>query len=132
MNQWVKVYDLAEDRETVELVQRATLNTQDFGLVPEVALFGSDEWWKAVEDGRIPKQEVSGTIARVYMSGHGDWPEFEVDSNGEKTRWTRVGEQAMYEEGREVRIEYVIQKARKNWLGSPEQKQVLRIFVQQS
>ena len=129
MNGWIKVYDLANDRETVELVQQATTNTRDFGFVPEVALFGSDEWWRAVEDGRIPKQEVSGTIARTYISGHGDWPEFEVDSDGRTSCWTRVGEQAMYEEGREVRIEYVVQKARKNWLGSLERKQVLRIFI---
>ena len=27
---------------------------------------------------------VSGTISRVYSSGHGDWPEFEVDSGSEK------------------------------------------------
>jgi hypothetical protein len=129
MADWVKVYDLRQDRETIELVQRATLKTKDFGLVPEVALFGSEDWWKAIEDGRIPKHEVRGVISRVLMSGHGDWPEFELESDGEKTRWTRVGERAMYQEGREARIEYVLQKARKHWIGSQEQKNVLRIFI---
>lgn len=129
MDEWVKVYDLAEDQETVDLVQRATLNTNDFGLIPEVALFGSDDWWRAIDDGRIPLCEVSGTIVRVFASGHGDWPEFELESRGDRSRWTRLGEQSLYQEGRQVRVQYVMQKARKHWVGTQEQRQVLRIFI---
>jgi hypothetical protein len=130
MGEWVKVYDLMEDTETIQLVQRATLNTKEFGLEPDVALYGSDEWWRAVDDGRIATHSVSGTISRVYMSGHGDWPEFEVDSGGEKTRWTRVGDQSLYEPGRPVKVEYVLQKLRTRVLGELEQKEVLRIFIE--
>lgn len=130
MTDWIKAYDLADDLETVALIQRATTQTEDFGLVPEVALFGSLEWWNAVDDGRIPLQEVTGMITRLFTSGHRDWPEFELDSRGSKTRWTRVGDQSAYKEGKQVRIEFVLQKARKHWVGSQEQKQVLRIFVQ--
>jgi hypothetical protein len=130
MGEWVKVYDLMEDTETIQLVQRATLNTKEFGLEPDVALYGSDEWWRAVDDGRIATHSVSGTISRVYMSGHGDWPEFEVDSGGEKTRWTRVGDQSLYEPGRPVKVEYVLQKRRTRVLGELEQKEVLRIFIE--
>lgn len=132
MTEWVKVYDLKEDLETIQLVQRATLNTKEFGLEPDVALYGSDEWWRAVSDGRIATHSVSGTISRVYMSGHGDWPEFEVDSGGEKTRWTRVGDQSLYEPGSRVKVEYVLQKRRTRVLGELEQKEVLRIFVARS
>jgi hypothetical protein len=63
-SEWKKAYDLAEDAETVAAVQRATLNTKDFGLIPDVALFGSEQWWRAIEDGRIPKHIVQGIIAR--------------------------------------------------------------------
>ncbi|RMH25380.1 MAG: hypothetical protein D6692_11335 [Planctomycetota bacterium] len=129
MGEWVKVYDLAEDEETIRLVQQATLNTEDFGLVPEVALFGSDEWWQAIQEGRIPSHALHGVISRVFMSGHGDWPEFELEAAGEKSRWTRLGPDDLYRVGNEVRVEYVLQKAKKHWLGSREQKQVLRIFV---
>lgn len=129
MGEWVKVYDLAEDQETIHLIQKATLTTEDFGLVPEIALFGSDEWWWAIQDGRIPHHELEGVITRVFMSGHGDWPEFEIEASGEKSRWTRLGPDALYRVGNGVRLEYVFQKARKHWLGSREQKQVLRIFV---
>jgi hypothetical protein len=128
MTEWVKVYDLAEDYETIRLIQRATLNTKEFGLEPEVALYGSDEWWQAVKDGRIPTHSVSGVISSVYMTGHGDWPEFEIDSGNEKSRWTRVGDQSQYGPGRRVKVEYVVQKRRTNVLGELRQKEVLRIF----
>src|SRR6266511_3899049 len=49
---WVPIYDLADDAETIRLVQRATLTTKEFGLEPEIALYGSDEWWRAIGDGR--------------------------------------------------------------------------------
>jgi len=129
MGEWVKVYDLAEDQETIRLVQQATLDTEDFGFVPEVALFGSDDWWQAIQDGRIPSHEINGVISRVFMSGHGDWPEFELETSGEKSRWTRLGPEELYRVGNEVKLEYVLQKAKKHWLDSREQKQVLRIFV---
>jgi hypothetical protein len=126
---WVVVYDLATDQETISQVQRATLTTKDFGVVPEVALLGSDEWWAAIEDGRIPKHEVTGSISRLFMTGHGDWPEFELDSNGTKTTWTRLGNQVVYAEGKGAKIEYVMQKLRRALLNRGEQKQVLRVLV---
>ena len=130
MSEWIKVYDLAEDYETIRLIQRATLNTKEFGLEPEVALYGSDEWWRAVKDGRIPTHSVSGVISSVYMTGHGDWPEFEIDSGNEKSRWTRSGDQSLYGSGRRVKVEYVVQKRRTNVLGELQQKEVLRIFIE--
>jgi hypothetical protein len=48
---WMKVYDLSQDQAAIALIQRASSQTRDFGFVPEIALFGSKEWWAAVEDG---------------------------------------------------------------------------------
>jgi hypothetical protein len=126
---WEIAYDLANDNETIALVQRATLTTKDFGLVPDVALFGSDEWWAAVKDGRIPRHEVHGLISRVFVSGHNDWPEFELNSNGAKTTWTRMGNQALYVEGREAKVEYVLQRPRKISSHQEWQKMVLRVLL---
>lgn len=128
-SEWVTAYSLADDRETVALVQRATLNTKDFGLDPEVALYGSADWWKAINDGRIPKYAVQGVISRMYATGHGDWPEFELKSGSGTTRWTRLGEPSLYQEGRQARVEYVLQKRRRRILGQLEQKEVLRILI---
>lgn len=126
---WIKVYDLKLDKETVSLVQNATLNTKGFGLVPEIALFGSEEWWDAIEQGLIPLHRIEGIISDLYMTGHGDWPEMEIESKGQKTRWTRLGTQNFYKKGNQIKLEYVIQKAKKIWLDSQEQKEVLRIFI---
>lgn len=51
--EWVKVYDLAEDAPKIEAAQRATLQHPSLGLKPEPALFGSAEWWSAVESGDL-------------------------------------------------------------------------------
>jgi hypothetical protein len=63
------------------------------------------------------------------MTGHGDWPEVELDSNGTKMTWTRLGNQAVYAEGKGAKIEYVMQKLRRDLLNQGEQKQVLRVLV---
>ena len=48
------------------------------------------------------------------MGSMNDWPEFEIDSSGRKTRWTRYGNQpAAYVVGKKVRLDYVMQKAKK-------------------
>ena len=127
---WIKVYDLSDDEELVTKVQNATLNTTDFGLVPEIALYGSTEWWEAISNGLIQKHEVEGVIASVFSSGDSNWPQFEVDANGEKTVWTRFGDHGLYEVGRRVKLEYVVQKPKKSWTGSPYQNEVLTISVE--
>ena len=129
---WFKVYDLKEDKDLISKVQKATLETQDYGLVPEIALFGSREWWDAIDQGIIKKHEIVGVISRVCMSGHNDWPEFEIDSMGEKTSWTRLGKDEFYEVGCPIKLEYVIQKAKKSWTGSPYQNEVIKIYIGQT
>lgn len=107
--------------------QNATLTTESFRIVPEIALFGSDDWWKAVFDGRIPIHAVRGTISRLFMTGHRDWPEFEVDAQGSKSSWTREGDQTLYAEGKEVRVEFVWQRWRSPDVGVA--KRVVRVLV---
>lgn len=74
----------------------------------------SDEWFRAVEIGQLPSTTLNGVITRVFMSGHNDYPEFELEANGEKTRWTRSVSGAyagngdkLFEAGRSVRLKYV-------------------------
>jgi len=129
---WIKAYDLSDDDEQVAKVQNATLNTSDYGLVPEVALYGSAEWWEAISNGLIQKHTIDGVITDVFTSGDSNWPQFEVDNNGVKTDWTRFGDQSLYEVGRRVKLEYVVQKVKKAWIGSPYQNEVLTISVEMS
>jgi hypothetical protein len=126
---FTKVYDILEDPREIPAIQNATLNTKDFGLVPEHGLFGSEDWWKSVESGAIPVLVTEGMITRLYMTGHNDWPEFEIDSHGQKSSWTRRVDLNAYHPGKQVRVEYVNQKPKKDLLGTGVSKVVLRIWV---
>jgi len=128
MSDWIKVYDLAEDHETIRQGQEATQTSEFFGAEPEIALIGTDEWWQAIEEGQMARHTICGVISRVYMAGHGDWPEFEVDVLGEKSRWTRLGPDELYRIGNEVKIEYISEKLKPHW-GSREIKLTLRILI---
>lgn len=132
----VEIYSLTKDAEQVLKVQRATLKTTDYGLVPEQGLFGSEEWWEAISAGRLSTLRVEGVISRVYMGGMNDWPEFEIDSNGQKSTWSRSvnrpEDDHFYAVGKRVSLDYVIQKFKKDLAnrGKLETEVVLRIVVE--
>ena len=132
----VEVYSLAKDTEHIRKVQRATMNTTDYGLVPEHGLFGSDEWWEAIRVGRVATIRTEGVITRVYMGSMNDWPSFELDSSGHKATWTRKvhrrEDDCFYVVGKRACIEYVLQHAKKDLgnLGTTEQEVVLRIAIE--
>ena len=127
----IKVYDLRDDNRTIKLIQNATLNTKDFGLKPEHGLFGSGEWWQAIENGTIPKNVLEGTISRVYMSGHNDFPEVEVTArDGSKTNWGRRGHDKYYVLGKKAKIVYVVQRPKRPLRSRADRHQIpLEIWV---
>jgi hypothetical protein len=63
--------DLADDPEHVALAQALTLNAArpHMGLSGRYGLFGSDEWWASIADGKMPLQRHSGIITRAYRAG---------------------------------------------------------------
>ena len=132
------VYRLREDREQVAAIQRATLETEDFGIEPTHGLVGSEEWWSKIESGELPVITVCGTITRVYMGSMRDWPMFEVSTaSGETSEWTReansVEQSKEYVKGRAAEIDYVIQRHRaKSHDGGGETKVVLEIRVEET
>lgn len=73
-----KVYLLSEDRKRIAQTQDATLNSADFGVLSEHGLFGSDEWWAAIEDGHLPVHTVRGVICAMLMESMNDWPVFRI------------------------------------------------------
>lgn len=125
-----RIYDLRDDHDLVAKVQSATLTTTDFGIIPEIALYGSQEWWQAIEDGRIPRHVIDGVITDVFTSGESNWPQFEIDCDGSRTVWTRFGDPQSYEIGKRVKLTYVVQKPKKSWTGDPYQKEVLSIDIE--
>ncbi|MCA1197231.1 hypothetical protein K9B35_04575 [Sphingomonas sp. R647] len=63
--------DLERNPERVALTQALTLNPTkpQMGLSGRYGLFGSDEWWAGIADGKMPLQRHSGIISRAYRSG---------------------------------------------------------------
>jgi hypothetical protein len=124
------VFELRLATSYVAAVQDATLRSSRAGLIPEHGLFGSPEWWSAVESGDIPTHRVSGIISRVYMSGHNDYPEFEVTSGGTTSSWTREGDDKAYILGHAAAVEYVLQRFKTPLKSVGEHsKSVLRILI---
>jgi hypothetical protein len=129
------VYRLALDRTFVDAVQRATLSTKEFGIEPTEGLFGSVEWWARVESGELSTHKLCEVITKVYMSGMGDFPEFQMRSeSGEELSWQRFAnskdQDSLYEVGRRVELDYVVQRHRpKSWDGGAETKCVLEVRV---
>ncbi len=128
--EWVEVYDLARDREYLERLQLATIKSNEFALVSEHGLPGSEQWWTAVHEGSIPTQGVEGTINDIRVVG--DWPEFEVDANGELTTWCLEGDIKSYRVGIGVRVEYLVQRCQRSSEphGEDSVKVVLRIMLE--
>lgn len=107
--EWVTVYDLREDTKRIAQIQHATVNTEDYGLVPEPALFGSDEWWSAVADGRVETHTSEGVVSDVRWESMGDWPGWTFTAeNGSESRWTREGDYTRYVEGLAARITWAV------------------------
>jgi hypothetical protein len=130
------VYRLRDDSARIASVQKATLSTTDYGIKQTHGLFGSDEWWQHITDGTLPMHTVRGTITRVFMSGHNDWPEFEMrDDSGLLSRWTRETnrreDDVLYEPGRAIEIDVVRQHHKPTtWTKDSETKVVLEIRIE--
>ena len=129
------VYELKTDTKRIADIQKATLETTDYGIEPTNGLFGSKEWWAAIDSGSLPIHTLSGKIRRVYMGSMNDWPEVEiVDGEGTLSRWTREvnnqGSDAEYRPGRNIEIDYVLQRNRPaSWDRGTETKCVLAVRI---
>lgn len=112
MTTFKETYNLKLDKAHIKRVQDASMDASLSGglKIENGLLYGTQEWFKAIETGQTPTYKVTGTISKVYMSGHNDYSEFEVDSSGVKTYWTQEGTDSDYVTGRQVQITYVKQK----------------------
>lgn len=62
---------LREDPERMRLAQALTLDSSKprMGLRGAHGLFGSTEWWRSIEEGKVPLLQLSGVIQRAYVAG---------------------------------------------------------------
>ena len=129
---FVKVYDLRDDHWTIEHTQQGTLSPDDHGLKLTHGLFATEEWWNAIEFGRLPKYVIGGYISSVYMGSMGDFPMFEISSESGKSRWARLGkDDNLYEVGKRVRLTYVLQEWKNPaFVLGPHRKVVIMIEIE--
>ncbi len=102
---FIQVYALERDHEYIERVQAGTVEAGELALRTDNGLFGSSQWWAAIGDGTVPTERIEGMIVKLYKKG--EWPEFAVESDGQRTSWAMDGDVTRYEEGKRVRIDFV-------------------------
>jgi hypothetical protein len=124
MSSFTKIYDLRDDS----------------GLR---GVTGSPAWWDAVTSGRLAQHLMEGRIVSIFGSGlpGSDWPEFEIESAGNRTRWSRYASAGeadsrerrdaieLYQVGRRVRLRYVLQPIEPPLPGKAFVKTVLELWI---
>jgi hypothetical protein len=133
MTEFETAYKFKDDKETIKRLQEVSSDPEsNYGLKVENGLLvGTKEWFHATEDGRLLKETLTGRISKVYMSGHNDWPEFEIESKEGFSTWTREGNDKLYQVGKLVEIDFVIQKYKRQWdMLGPTTKKVLEIRIE--
>jgi len=137
-----EVYDLREDPRFIAGQQR-TASPGLLDVVREHGAIGSLALWRAIADERIPVHTLEGRISRVFSLGlpGSDWPEFELESDGDRTSWTRrvsgaepgsreqVERFHMYEVGRFVRLRYVRMRLNTPLPGKEFIQTVLEVWI---
>jgi hypothetical protein len=123
-----EIYLLKKDKDKIKRIQKASIDqSSKYGFIIDNHLvFGTNEWFKSIEEGDIKKYIVKGVISKVFWSGHNDYPEFEIENKNGNSKWTRDGIEKAYVVGNNVELVYVEQKF-KNGLIS---KCVLQINIE--
>lgn len=133
---FAKLYALWDDTLGIKRIQDATLKTEDYGVLPEHGLFGSAEWWSAIEKGALPVYTIQGIICDLTMESMNDWPVFKIlTDDGYVTKSiTRehlpLRADDEYQIGRRVIWQYVHVRPKKRWAAvSAQQRRTVSIWV---
>src|SRR5687767_15530270 len=103
MTELQTVYRLRDDKRRIKILQSASSDSDvSYGLKIEKGLLvGTREWFNAIDSGQIKSTTIHGSISKVFMSGHNDFPKFEIESMGQKTCWERYGNDEFYKVGKQ-------------------------------
>jgi hypothetical protein len=121
------VYSLKEDPDAISWLRDTDHLVAKAGR--EQPPVGTPEWLEAMEDGRIATDTLECVITRVFEERQGDWPRFELSSDGRVTTWTREGDPAAYRVGQVARIWYLKQSFVKRAFGVTERLVTLEISL---
>ena len=119
--------ELKVDPKQVELTQALTLNKSkpNIGLKGTYGLYGSEEWWENIRQGKMPLRYETGVIHRMYEAGQ--------DRTGRNNAFDLVLEDAsikgvsiyvnkkkdahLFKAGHRVQIAYVLDDLKPNYDG---------------
>ena len=124
----LQTYDLEKDREYVERIQMATVQSAEFALRTEHGLLGTQRWWAALASGDIPTLRAEGRIVDVRVDA--GWPEFELEVDGVLSSWCLEGDVQAYQIGNVARVDFVELEYQEPVDGDASVKVVLRILVE--
>jgi hypothetical protein len=74
-------YQLKNDAIFIAQLQKATRNTDNFGIEPTHGLFGAQEWWEQIASGKLALHTLRGVIIEQIWGSVGDWPEIKVEND---------------------------------------------------
>ncbi|MGM0588950.1 MAG: hypothetical protein ACQETE_11070 [Bacteroidota bacterium] len=98
------VFDVRTDSGTPSIQKRIKEGLSGFRT--KWGLYGTDDWWENLNTNNLI-EIIEGEISDVYMSGHNDFPEFEVDTGNQKFSFERRGDIRAYEVGKKIKVEAV-------------------------
>jgi hypothetical protein len=112
MKELIEIYNLKNDFRKIQMIQEVSLDKKSFAgfKVENSLLFGTKKWFTAIEKGDIKSYIVKGIVNKVLISGHNDFPEFEIKSDIGISKWFREGNDEAYKLGNSIKLVYVIQK----------------------
>jgi hypothetical protein len=126
---FIELYNLKLDTQHIKDVQDASLHKKNFGLkIEKGLLFGTQEWFDALDTGKIKIIKLRGTITNIEMVGdHNETREFELtnEEDGKKSKWKARGKAKYYSVGKRVELDYVTQRLKKPMLMPKEYVPVL-------
>ena len=103
---WDLIYELHSDEKRVHQVQEETAPADGRSTAPY--LFGTNEWWAAIDAGSIERRTVEGTITEARPTSMPDPQEFRMSMpDGSELIGVRHGDPTRYVEGLGIRFEYV-------------------------
>lgn len=114
---FVLMYDLQKEERYIQDVQKATLETENYGvLIENNLLFGTKEWFETIANGKIKTFQINGVITNTRRTGqNNDTEQFEITENlnSAKEWWNTRGKSSFYKIGKKVKLKYVMTKAKK-------------------
>jgi hypothetical protein len=106
VKKWDLIYELRADKKRVRQVQEERAKGEGFSYSPY--LFGSKQWWEAIDAGSIERRIEEGTITEAKPTSMPDRQEFRMrTADGSELTGLRHGDAMRYVEGLRIRFEYV-------------------------